>query len=248
MSINEEYAVTETEEATVLAITDLEPGTKLKGSVKQVQLAGAIIDVGLKECDAVLHISQIRRKRVNNVQEFLEIGQNVTVWVLNVDKENARLNVSMIKPPDVNWEALAAGQIYEGKVVRIEKFGVFVDIGAERPGLVHISELAHGYVKSPEDVVEKGQTIEVKVVGVNRKKRQIDLSAKIGEPEPTVTEAAEAEEELPTAMALAMQRALADSGEEAAPAGKASGKSPAKARSKQDEILRRALERHQEKP
>jgi small subunit ribosomal protein S1 len=246
MSIHEEYAVTE--EATALTINDLEPGTKLKGSVKQVQLAGAIIDVDLKECDAVLHISQIRRKRVNNVQEFLEIGQNVTVWVLNVDKENARLNVSMIKPPDVSWEALAAGQIYEGKVVRIEKFGVFVDIGAERPGLVHISELAHGYVKSPEDVVEKGQSIEVKVVGVNKGKRQIDLSAKIGEPAPTVEEGAEPEEELPTAMALALQRAMADSDEESSQADKAGEKSQAKDRNKQDEILRRALERHQEKP
>jgi small subunit ribosomal protein S1 len=244
MSINEEYAMTE--EATALTINDLEPGTKLKGSVKQVQLAGAIIDVDLKECDAVLHISQIRRKRVNNVQEFLEVGQNVTVWVLNVDKENARLNVSMIKPPEVSWESLAAGQIYEGKVVRIEKFGVFVDIGAERPGLVHISELAHGYVKSPEDVVEKGQSIEVKVVGVNKGKRQIDLSAKIGEAEPTITSSEEPEEELPTAMALAMQRAMSDS-KDSEQTGREAEKNQPK-RSEQDEILRRALERHQEKP
>ena len=201
-----------TEETQVTSLGDVQPKMKLKGTVKQIQLAGAIVDVGVEECDALLHISQIRRRRVNNVRDVLEEGQNVTVWVRSVDLENARLDVTMIEPPDLTWDDVEVGQVYTGKVVRLEKFGVFVDIGAERPGLVHISEMAHGYINKPEDVTSKGQEVEVKVIGVNHSKKQIDLSMKAVMPEPRAEiEPDERQEELPTAMAVALQRALAES-------------------------------------
>ena len=75
------------EEIQITSLGDIRPKMKLKGTVKQVQLAGAIIDVGIEECDALLHISQIRRRRVNNVRDVLEEGQKVTVWVRSVDHE-----------------------------------------------------------------------------------------------------------------------------------------------------------------
>jgi predicted RNA-binding protein with RPS1 domain len=76
-------------------------------------------------------------------------------------------------------------------VVRLEKFGAFVEIGAERPGLIHISEMAHGYVRQPSDVVNEGDEVEAQVIDVNRKKKQIKLSLKALQPEPVK------EEELP---------------------------------------------------
>lgn len=230
----------------ITSLGDVEPKMKLKGTVKQIQLAGAIVDVGIEECDALLHISQIRRRRVNNVRDVLEEGQKVTVWVRDVDRENARLDVTMIQPPDLAWSELEAGQTYTGTVVRIEKFGVFVDIGAERPGLVHISEMAHGYINKPEDVASKGQEVEVKVIGVNNAKKQIDLSMKATVPEPasttTVDDHQEPAEELPTAMAVALQRALAESESQEEGNQKAQGKSGKK--DEQDDIIRRTLERH----
>jgi small subunit ribosomal protein S1 len=233
------------EEITPISLGDIEPKMKLKGTVKQIQLAGAIIDVGLEECDAFLHISQIRRRRVKNVADYLEEGQKIAVWVLSVDKANSRLDVSMIQPPDVTWEEIKSGQVYTGRVVRIEKFGVFVDIGAERPGLVHISELATGYVNTPGEVVEKGQEVEVKVIGVDYDKSQIDLSMK-ALAKPVETQASdEPQEDLPTAMALALQRALAgaaDNNEETEGKKKPSG---GHKNSQQEDILRRTLERHQ---
>jgi small subunit ribosomal protein S1 len=232
------------EEITPTSLGDVEPKMKLKGTVKQIQLAGAIIDVGLEECDAFLHISQIRRRRVKNVADYLEEGQKIAVWVLSVDKAKTRLDVSMIQPPEVTWDEIKSGQVYTGKVVRIEKFGVFVDIGAERPGLVHISELATGYVNTPGDVVEKGQEVEVKVIGVDYDKSQIDLSMKaLAKPvETRVSE--EPQEALPTAMALALQRALAGAtdGEETEGKKRPSG---GRKNSQQEDILRRTLERHQ---
>jgi predicted RNA-binding protein with RPS1 domain len=73
--------------------------------------------------------------------------------------------------------------VVKGKVVRLEAYGAFVDIGAERPGMVHVSELAHGYVKTPSEIVKEGDEVEAKVLDVNRKKKQIKLSMKALEPE-----------------------------------------------------------------
>jgi predicted RNA-binding protein with RPS1 domain len=97
----------------------------------------------------------------------------------------------MIKPLDLEWRDIKKGMNVKGQVVRLEKFGAFIEIGAERPGLIHISEMAHGYVRQPSDVVKEGDEVEAQVIDVNRKKKQIKLSLKALQPEPVK------EEELP---------------------------------------------------
>jgi ribosomal protein S1 len=218
---------------------------ELKGTVKRVELAGAVIDVGA-EVDALLHISQIRPGRIKNVGDYLQEGEAVTVWVRQVDAEHGQIAVTLIKPPAVTWNELAPGQVYQGKVVRIEKFGVFVDIGAERPGLVHVSELATGYVSSPGDVVEKGQEVEVKVIKLDRRKNQIDLSIKQLATAPPAAAPSDGEpEQVPTAMALALQKALNQGGSGIA---QNSAKRASRNRNqKQEEILDRTLQRLENK-
>ena len=120
------------------------------------------------------------------VSDVLEIGQEVEVWVKRIREDHVEL--TMFKPLDLEWRDLKKGMIVKGKVVRLEKFGAFVEIGAERPGLVHISEMAHGYVKQPSDIVKEDDEIEAEVLDVNRRKKQIKLSMKALVPEPVKVE------------------------------------------------------------
>jgi small subunit ribosomal protein S1 len=232
------------ETTTPLPLSEIEPKMEMKGTIKKIELAGAIVDIGAEK-DALLHISHIKPGRVNNVRDFLTEDQKVTVWVRRVDTVNGRIDVTMIRPPDVDWDELVEGQAYHGKVVRIEKFGAFVDIGAERPGLVHISELSAGYVNKPEDVVAKGDVVEVVIIGVDRRKNQIDLSMKALGESKAVDVKEEKEEEQPTAMALALQRALSHSNDNGGADSDADGSaSESDRRSEQEDILRRTLEQH----
>ena len=89
----------------------------------------------------------------------------------------------MIEPLGFEWKEIVPDMIVKGKVVRIETYGAFVDFGAERPGLIHVSELTRGYVKTASEVVKEGEEIEAKVLDVDRRKRQIRLSMKALQPE-----------------------------------------------------------------
>ena len=136
----EETAVEETTLPT--SLNDLQRKTKLTGTVQRLELYGAFIDVGL-ETSALIHISQIGKEHVNRVADVLNVGDEVTVWVDKVDAKRNQLMVTMIEPLAVDWSDSKKGQVFTGTISRLENFGAFVNIGAEREGLVHISELSH---------------------------------------------------------------------------------------------------------
>lgn len=227
-----------------LSLSEIEPKMELTGIVKKIELIGAFVDIGLEQ-NALLHISRIKSGRIRNVNEVLTEGQEITVWVHAVDREQGRVSLTTIKPSAVEWSEVSVGQVYAGKVVRIEKFGVFVDIGAGRPGLVHVSELASGFVNAPDEVVEKDQEVQVKVIGVNLEKSQINLSMKaLANVIKEDVSAEEEEEESPTAMALALQRAKESAQDSPALSGSADKNTTGRRRAQQDDILRRTLEQH----
>lgn len=163
--------------------------TKYTGKVEKISLAGALINIDIDQ-PAVLHISQVppleNGEAVKRVEDVLSVGQDVDVWIKRVKPDHVEL--TMVKPLDLEWRDLKPEMVVKGKVVRLEKFGVFVEIGAERPGLIHISELAHGYIKQPSEVVKEGDEVEVKVLDVNRRKKQIKLSMKALQEMPVVEE------------------------------------------------------------
>jgi ribosomal protein S1 len=126
-------------------------------------------------------------RRVNKPSDIVSVGDEVAVWVVSVDRKRERIGLSMIEPPALPWPEVKKGHTYTGKVTRLERYGAFVDIGAERDGLVHVSELAAGYVRDPSEIVTVGEEVQVTVVDVDARKRQIQLSMKeanVPEPEP----------------------------------------------------------------
>ena len=197
-------------------IEDLEPKMKVAGKVLKTSLAGAIVDIGVG-VPGVIHISKISKGSVSRVADVLDEGQEIEVWIQRVDQDKKKIELTMLEPLGMDWREIKPDMKLTGKVTRIEKYGVFVDIQAERPGLVHISEMAHGYVRTPTDIVQKGDMIDVKVLKVNRRKKQIKLSMKALE-EPPVNEytidddTEEKREETPTAFEAAIRKAMDDQG------------------------------------
>jgi small subunit ribosomal protein S1 len=159
----------------------IQPKQHFSGKVLKINLAGALIDIGT-ELPGVVHISQIQKNPVNKVEDVLKVGQVVEVWVRRVKSD--RIELTMIQPLEYDWKELKPETVVKGKIVRLEAYGAFVDFGAERPGMVHVSELTHGYVKTPGDVVKVGDEVEAMVIDVDRKKKQIRLSIKALAPLP----------------------------------------------------------------
>jgi predicted RNA-binding protein with RPS1 domain len=230
--------------------------------VIKTTLAGAIVDIGL-DVPGVVHISQIQEQPTNRVEDVVKIGQEVEVWIKRVDPKKGRIDLTMIKPLDLEWREISKGQNLTGKVTRLEKFGAFVDIGAERPGLVHISEMTHEYIKTPGDVVKEGDEVNVQVLEVNRRKKQIKLSMKALEEKPDVilkavqqiekkekvkdkesekkVEEGEKEEPVPTAMEMALRMAMErNRGKEGGPRNR--GKRRSGSKDEIEDILNRTLQ------
>ncbi len=247
------------------SIGDLKPKMQLSGIVTRIELYGAFIDLGIG-VNALIHISQLGQEHVNRVADVLSVGQEVSVWVDKVDVARNQIMVSMIEPLAVDWNDLEIGQVYTGTITRLENFGAFVNIGAEREGLVHISELNHNYVKHPSEAVRVGEEVQVQVLGFSRRKRRIDLSIKatLEKPEAVAAPARmeaqveefeefEEEEEALSAMEFALRQALGDeydSGKGSRNRNKKASKNRRRnerdrIRAQQDDILSRTLHVHQ---
>ena len=189
----------------------------LKGTVKKLTLGGALVDLGLDR-PGFLHLTQIGDKPVKRIEDVLKEGQEIDVWVRNPGIGKNFVELTTNEPLGLEWRDIKKGMKVEGKVVKLEKFGAFVEIGAERPGLVHVSEMSHDYVRAPEEVVKVGDQVEAMVLDVDRKKRQIKLSMKALTDKPEavlramntreVEEETEHEGPVPNAMEFAMRAAM----------------------------------------
>jgi ribosomal protein S1 len=237
--------------------TQLKKKDEVKGKVIKTTLSGAIVDIGSAKT-AVIPISQLRKEAVRKVEEVVKEGDEVVAWVRRIDPEHDRIELTLIRPLLLEWREIKKDMVLKGKVSKIEKFGAFVDLGAERPGLVHVSEMSHEYVKRPEDAVKVGDEVEVKVLDMDRRKKQIKLSMKAMTPEPppqpkaaqpkTSPSKAQAQEEgaeeaeppAPTAMEVALRKAMSAGDGEQTVKGKFA--KPEKGSAEMEDILSRTLE------
>ncbi len=227
------------------SLQELQVGQELQGTVTKVELFGAFVNIGA-ERDGLVHISNLRKERVNRVEDVVSPGQTATVWVTKVDPASGRVELTMVRPVLLKWADIKPGLRVKGAVVKIERFGAFVDIGAERPGLVHVSEMSNDYVSNPAEIAREGDTVSVTVLEVDRTKRQIRLTMKQA-PEAVEPEPEEAVEDIPSAMEIALRRALQDSESPSEPPAPAAEEKPAPAKAKptrrvQEDILARTLQ------
>ena len=214
---------------------------KFAGKVIKTTLAGIIVDVGLEK-PGVVHIAHMSNEPIKRVEDVVEVGQEVDVWVRRVKNDANHIEMTMVEPLALEWREIKKGMVLTGEVVRLEKFGAFIEVGAERPGLAHISELTHDFVRRPEDAVKVGDEVQAKVIDFSRRKKQIKLSLKALQeaPEEAMVEVEE-QDNTPalTAMEIAYRKALGGSDEELTAE---SGSETEKSKSTQDDIISRTLE------
>ncbi|MFQ5593455.1 MAG: S1 RNA-binding domain-containing protein [Anaerolineae bacterium] len=188
------------------ALNELQAGAEIAGRVVGIADFGAFVDIGAAT-DGLIHISELSDGRVKKVSDVVSVGQQVSVWIKDVDVDQERISLSMRPKPKYRLRDLKPGMVVEGTVTGVRDYGVFVDIGSETEGLVHVSEMAEGYVSKPSEMVSSGDDVEVRIKKIDRRRRRISLSMK-GFSAPAHQQAQEPEEESPTSMELAMRRAL----------------------------------------
>jgi small subunit ribosomal protein S1 len=159
------------------------PGTMVDGTVRNLTNYGAFIEIE-EGIDGLLHISDMSwTRKIGHPNELLEKGQQVSCQVLNVDQERKRIALGLKQLKQDPWETdipdrYHPGDVVIGKVTKLTNFGVFVELEPGLEGLLHISELAEHKVDSPEEIVNVGDDIEVKILRVDRGERKIGLSKK----------------------------------------------------------------------
>lgn len=228
------------------ALEQLSNGQRVEGTVRKITDFGAFVDLGLGR-DGMVHISDLRLGTVEKVSDVVQQGQQITAWVKNVDSKRNRINLTLVDPGRKKVRDFVEGASVQGTVTRLVPYGAFVDIGAEREAMLHVKEMSDGYVKDPSDVLQVGDTVDVRVLTVDRRRRRIDLTMKqeaaetpAEAPEPA---APESSEDVPTLMELRLRQALEQQGQQ-----EHGRERRRKARDAQDEklddIIARTLQNH----
>lgn len=153
-------------------------GSVIDGKVQRLTDFGAFVDIG--GIDGLVHISQLSHAHVEKPSDVVEEGQEVKVKVLAVDRDNERISLSIKETLPGPWsqigEKVKQGDVLEGTVQRLVSFGAFVEILPGVEGLVHIFQISHKHIGTPQEVLEEGQTVKVKVLDVNEDEERISLS------------------------------------------------------------------------
>jgi small subunit ribosomal protein S1 len=161
-------------------LTTLQKGQVRSGVVSSIVNFGAFVDLG--GVDGLVHVSELSWKHIDHPSEVVEVGTEVTVEVLDVDMDRERVSLSLKATQEDPWQQFARthamGQVVPGKVTKLVPFGAFVRVDEGIEGLVHISELAERHVEIPEQVVQVGDDLFVKVIDIDLDRRRISLSLK----------------------------------------------------------------------
>jgi small subunit ribosomal protein S1 len=161
-------------------LANLKAGEVRSGVVSSVVNFGAFVDLG--GMDGLVHVSELSWKHVDHPSSVVQVGDEVTVQVLDVDLSRERISLSLKATQQDPWQEFASthqvGELVYGRVTKLVPFGAFVQVGEGIEGLVHISEMAVHHVEAPEQVVTPGEELWVKIIDIDLDRRRISLSIK----------------------------------------------------------------------
>ncbi|NBJ70477.1 MULTISPECIES: 30S ribosomal protein S1 [Clostridia] len=161
-------------------LQSLEVGQVIQGTVQRITDFGVFVDIG--GVDGLVHISQLAHEHVKHPSDVVKEGDSIEVEVLSVDPDSERISLSRKNALPGPWSGIekriSRGDVLDGTVKRLVNFGAFVEIEPGVEGLVHISQIATRHIGTPQEVLEAGQQVKVKVLDVNEKEERISLSIK----------------------------------------------------------------------
>jgi small subunit ribosomal protein S1 len=167
-------------------LQSLRPGEVRKGTVSSLTDFGAFVNLG--GADGLVHLSELSWNRATKPRDLLKVGQEVEVYVLNVDQEKKRIALSLKRLEPEPWATAESryyvGQLVEGTITRLANFGAFALVNDELEGLIHISELSVGRINHPQEVVQEGEKHVMRIIRIDAKRRRMGLSLKrVADPE-----------------------------------------------------------------
>ena len=177
--LSERKALQETRESLKdRLLEDLHEGDVRRGRVTSLAEFGAFVNI--EGADGLVHLSEISWERIKHPSEVLEIGQEVDVKVISIDRERKRIGLSMRQLQEDPWmkkvDHLKEGMLVEGTITHITKFGAFARIDENLEGLVHVSELSEQRIEHPKEVVHEGDVVTLRVIKIDPERHRIGLS------------------------------------------------------------------------
>jgi small subunit ribosomal protein S1 len=127
-----------------------------------------------------VHLSELSWDRISHPKEILEVGQEVKVKVINIDSERKRIGLSLRALSDDPWrsriEKFSVGQLVEGVITRLTKFGAFARLESDIEGLIHISEISENRIEHPKEVLKEGEVVALRIIRIDPEQHRIGLS------------------------------------------------------------------------
>ncbi|MGF7050017.1 small subunit ribosomal protein S1 [Paenibacillus sp. DS2015] len=167
-------------------MANLKEGQELEGTVQRLTQFGAFVDVG--GVDGLVHVSEMAWSHVDKPSDVVSEGDQVKVKVLKVDPEKGKISLSIKAAQPGPWESASGqfntGDVVTGEVRRLVAFGAFVELAPGVEGLVHISQISHKHIATPQEVLKEGQQVQVKILDMNPVERRVSLSIKETEEAP----------------------------------------------------------------
>ena len=179
-------------------LAELNVGDVINGIVTGLRDFGAFVNIG--GADGLIHVSELAWHRVDHPRDILSIGEEIEVYVLNLDRETNRIALSRKRLLSDPWDEAQyryhEGQLIEGQVTNVVDFGAFVALGDGLEGLLHLSEMGDGALKEPYSYVQKGDHLSLRISHLEPEKRRVGFTQRWGTEVEDESEEAESVEDL----------------------------------------------------